>query len=537
MNRPLRVQVVAPGRESIAVQPGEALSIGRSAEARLRLDAPQVSGRHATIEGLDGRWMLLDQGSRNGTLVNGTMVGAQVPCELRHGDEIVIHPFRLRIDLGGAAVNGTMATMTADEGSAKVRAIEESEIESLAGRRLRLLIDSAARMQAANDLADLSRAAAVALVEGTGFARAMVLRGGENDMEVLAAVQRDQRADAPRVSRSLIRAAGAGKPVCLDDQNLNLAESIVGAGVTAAMCIPLMVGDSVDGFVYLDSVGGARPGQDAAAFALGLGRFLAMGVGDHHRRALAERQRELEGELSAAHGVQRRLMPPERGHFGAWRWRLHSEPGHFVAGDIVGAGDGAAGPWVFLGDVAGKGMAAGMLMATIQAHLANDLERGCAVAEAMDRVNAFVRAHRSMSEFASLVAMRLAPDGTWAEVVDAGHAFLAVAGAGKPGQLLAVEGGAPIGIEEGPYACSRVELLPGQRLVIFSDGVHEQRSPTGEELGLDRAVASLGAEGDVELDVESMMALLRAHSAGLAFKDDVSVLGITHEGGADATRA
>ena len=114
MNRPLRVQVVAPGRESIAVQPGEALSIGRSAEARLRLDAPQVSGRHATIEGLDGRWMLLDQGSRNGTLVNGTMVGAQVPCELRHGDEIVIHPFRLRIDLGGAAVNGTMATMTAD---------------------------------------------------------------------------------------------------------------------------------------------------------------------------------------------------------------------------------------------------------------------------------------------------------------------------------------------------------------------------------------------------------------------------------------
>lgn len=536
MNRPLKVHILAPRRAVVEVQPGEALSLGRSSEAKLRLDAPQVSSRHASVEGLDGRWMLIDQGSRNGTLVNGTMLGAQIPCELRHGDEILIHPFRLRIDLGGASTSGTMAAMAADEGSAMVRAIEESEIESLAGRRLRLLIDSASRMQAAVDAGELGRAAAAALVEGTGFARAMVLRGGEAEAEVLASVQRDERAEAPRVSRSLIRAASAGKPVCLEDQNLNLAESIVGAGVTAAMCIPLMVGESVDAFVYLDSVGGARPGDDAAAFALGLGRFLAMGLGDHHRRALAERQRELEGELSAAHGVQRRLMPAERGSFDAWRWRLHSEPGHFVAGDIVGAGDGAAGPWVFLGDVAGKGMAAGMLMASIQAHLANDLQRGCALAEAMDRVNAYVRAHRSMAEFATLIAMRLAADGSSVEVVDAGHGFLALAGAGHSGRLLSVEGGMPIGIEEGRYASSRVALEPGQRLVTFSDGVHEQRSPSGEELGLERAIATLGAQGDVELDVEAMMGLLRAHAAGLAFKDDVSIVSLRHEGLVDATR-
>ena len=537
MNRPLKLHMLAPRRAVVEVQPGEALSLGRSSEAKLRLDAPQVSSRHASIEGLDGRWMLVDQGSRNGTLVNGTLIGAQMPCDLRHNDEIVIHPFRLRVDLGGSAIASTMAPMSADEGSAMVRAIEESEIESLAGRRLRLLIDSASRMQSARDASELAKAAVAALIDGTGFGRAMVLHGGEAEAEVLASAQRDERAEAPRLSRSLIRAASAGKPVCLEDQNLNMAESIVGAGVTAAMCIPLLVGESVDAFVYLDSVGGARPGDDAAAFALGLGRFLAMGLGDHHRRALAERQRELEGELSAAHDVQRRLMPAERGAFGAWRWRLHSEPGHFVAGDIVGAGDSPLGPWVFLGDVAGKGMAAGMLMASIQAHLANDLERGCAVAEAMDRVNAYVRAHRSMSEFATLMAVRLSPDGSFAEVVDAGHGFIARAGAGKPGELLQVDGGMPIGIEESPYGCSRVELLPGQRITMFSDGVHEQRSPAGDELGLERSVGSLASGGDVEFDVESMIGLLRAHSAGLPFKDDVSVISLSHEGTLDATRA
>jgi serine phosphatase RsbU (regulator of sigma subunit) len=536
VSRPLKIEILAPRRSTVEVRAGEALSLGRAADAKLRLEAPQVSSRHASIEGLGGRWMLVDQGSRNGTLLNGSMVVAQAPCELKHGDEILIHPFRMRIDLGGAVHASTMAAMTADEGSAMVRAIEEAEIESLAGRRLRLLIDSAARMQAAPDASELATAAVEALLQGTGFGRAMVMRGGETGAEVLASVQRDGGAEAPRVSRSLIRAAAAGKPVCLEDQNLNMAESIVGAGVTAAMCIPLMVGDAVEAFVYLDSVGGARPGDDAAAFALGLGRFLAMGLGEHHRRDLAERQKELEGELAAAHGVQRRLMPEERGSFGGWRWRLHTEPGHFVAGDIVGAGDGAAGPWVFLGDVAGKGMAAGMLMASIQAHLANDLARGCPLAEAVDRVNAYVRAHRSMSEFATLMAMRLAPDGSHVEVVDAGHGFLAIVGAGGAGALVHADGGMPIGIEEAGYACTRVPVAPGQRLVIFSDGVHEQRSPAGDELGLERSVGSLVATGDVELDVEAMLGLLRAHSAGLAFKDDVSIISVSHEGLVDATR-
>lgn len=536
MSRPLKVHVTAPRRETVELQPGQVLSLGRSSEAKLRLEAPQVSSRHASIEGLDGRWMLVDQGSRNGTLVNGTMLAPQSPCELRHGDEIVIHPFRLKIDLGGAMAASTMAAIAADEGSAMVRAIEEAEIESLAGRRLRLLIDSAAGMQSAESTVDLARAAVAALVEGTGFARALVLRGGESEAEVIALRRRDGREETPRVSRSLIRAASAGKPVCLEDQDLNLAESIVGAGVTAAMCIPLLVGESVEGFVYLDSVGGARPGDDAAAFALGLSRFLAMGLGDHRRRELAERQRALEGELAAAHGVQRHLMPEERGSVGGWRWRLHSEPGHFVAGDIVGAGESDRGSWFFLGDVAGKGMAAGMRMASIQAHLANDLGRGCPLGEAMDRVNAYMRAHSGGGEFATLIAMRLAPDGSHAEVVDAGHGYCAVAGAGKQGHLLQLSGGAPIGVEEAPYPTERIELAPGQRLTIFSDGVNEQYSPAGEALGLERAVGALQAVGDVELDVESMVGLLRAHAAGLPFTDDVSVISVAHEGASDATR-
>jgi serine phosphatase RsbU (regulator of sigma subunit) len=229
-------------------------------------------------------------------------------------------------------------------------------------------------------------------------------------------------------------------------------------------------------------------------------------------------------------------MPADRGMMSGWRWRLHSEPGRVVAGDIVGAGESEAGPWVFLGDVAGKGAAAGMLMASIQAHLASDLARGCSVLESVTRVNDYVRRHRGDSEFATLFAMRLSADGSKAEMVDAGHGLAALAGAGQAAVRIECEGGPPLGIADFPYESTTMSLQPGQRLVLFSDGVNEQRSAAGEELGVDRVIGSLQPAGDVETDVESMMGLLRGHSKGVPFADDVSVISLTWDG-ADLTRA
>ncbi|MFZ4722683.1 MAG: SpoIIE family protein phosphatase [Phycisphaerales bacterium] len=537
MSASLRIVFLQPRRESVEVKAGDAVSLGRAPDAQVRLEAAQVSSRHATIAGHEGRWMLIDQGSRNGTLLNGTLVAAQAPCELRQGDEITIHPFRFRVDLGAAGGSSTMVTVQADERAGQVRKIEDSEIETMAGRRLRLLIDSASMLQAAQDIPTLAQSATQALLQGTGFARALLLRGTEPAMEIVASAMREPSKDAPRLSRSLLRAAAEGKPVCLEDSNLNMAESIVGSGVTAALCIPLMIGESVEGFVYLDSVGGARPGEDAAAFATALARFVALGLGDHRRRELAQRQRALEEELSAAHDVQRRLMPEERGSLMGWRWRLHSEPGRFVAGDIVAAGEGPQGPWAFLGDVAGKGAAAGMLMASIQAHLASDLARGCPLVEAMNRVNDYVRKHRGGAEFATLFAVRLSADGRKFEAVDAGHGLAARVGAGQAAQQLQCEGGPPLGVADFPYESSTFDLAPSERIVLFSDGVNEQRSAAGQELGIERVLATLQHAGDVEIDVEGLIGTLRGHAAGIPYADDVSVIGLSFEGLSDATRA
>jgi FHA domain len=71
------------------------LLIGRHLNCDVVLSDLQISRRHARLRFRDGRWILQDLESRNGTAVNGTRVGR---CELRSGDRITIGSRRLIVD-------------------------------------------------------------------------------------------------------------------------------------------------------------------------------------------------------------------------------------------------------------------------------------------------------------------------------------------------------------------------------------------------------------------------------------------------------
>ncbi len=535
MNAGIRVVLVKDPSQTFAFEPDRTVTIGRASDSAIQLNDPYVSRRHATLRFIQDRWTLTDNGSRQGTLINGTQLAAQQPCVLAHGDQIGIFPFMLRVDLGGEKT--TLVQSAADDAAGHVRAVAPDELENLAGRRLKVLLAVAAKLQEAANERDLAVTAVSALLLGTGFGRAMLLRGHDGAAyEVLAsAAQAHHQHEEARISRTLLREASVGKPVRLDEvAEMQMAESIVSEGVTAALCVPILLGASVEGFLYLDSTGGQAPGPDAAAFAQALAHFVSMGLGELRRRDLANRQMLIQRELASAHAVQRRLMPPDSGSMGPWRWKLHAMPGRVVAGDIVGAGVGGEGFWFFLGDVVGKGIGAGMLMASIQAYLAAELERGCPVQEAMDAVNTYVRQHRDEAEFATLMAMRLAADGRSMRVVDAGHAMGAILREGHGPLRIQAAGGTPLGIMEDPYEFSELELRPGDRILLFSDGVCEQQNADGAELGMERVLQRLAGSRDEHEDIERVVSLLREHAAGGAFTDDISVASLVHAGAAVA---
>jgi serine phosphatase RsbU (regulator of sigma subunit) len=155
----------------------------------------------------------------------------------------------------------------------------------------------------------------------------------------------------------------------------------------------------------------------------------------------------------------------------------------------------------------------------------------------MNAVNSYVRRHRSESEFATLMAMRLSSDGRVMRMVDAGHAMGAIVRAGAAATLLQCNGGPPVGVIGDSYEFSEIQLQPSDRILLFSDGVCEQRNADGEELGMQRILDCVANSPDERGDVECVMKLLRAHAAGAPFADDVSVASVAFEIPQEQSRA
>ena len=134
-----------------------------------------------------------------------------------------------------------------------------------------------------------------------------------------------------------------------------------------------------------------------------------------------------------------------------------------------------------------------------------------------------------LAEEASAAATTSAAEAASREVafVDAGHGYALHIPAGKAPEVIQAEGGLVAGVDATyAYQSERLDCSPGDRIVVFSDGVVEQPSPGGEQFGLPRALEALtGSSGCVE-DVECIFdAVLRfADTDSLA--DDVTVASI-----------
>ncbi len=94
MSAPLRLVVRDPqGQERVANFDGESISVGRSRDTDLSLDSGFVSRLHARFEWQNGAWIVADQGSKNGILVNGRRISGSI--EVQAGDTVRIGDYSL----------------------------------------------------------------------------------------------------------------------------------------------------------------------------------------------------------------------------------------------------------------------------------------------------------------------------------------------------------------------------------------------------------------------------------------------------------
>jgi sigma-B regulation protein RsbU (phosphoserine phosphatase) len=141
--------------------------------------------------------------------------------------------------------------------------------------------------------------------------------------------------------------------------------------------------------------------------------------------------------------------------------------------------------------------------------------------------------HQGLALFLSLFAAVL--DARTGSVVyaDAGHGYWCVRRAAGHIQSDHAGGGPPIGVvADQYYENQQLTLSPGDRLIVYSDGVVEQRSPNGDEFGSARVSEAVAGSNDAGEDVRAIIENVSRHADAIVgtgespFADDVSVASV-----------
>jgi hypothetical protein len=229
---------------------------------------------------------------------------------------------------------------------------------------------------------------------------------------------------------------------------------------------------------------------------------------------MSRRQAILESELAAAQQVQQVLLPEQIETVPGFAVETVYQPAQQVGGDffqVLPAGDG--GLLAVVGDVAGKGLPAAMLVSVLVGAIRGVAEYTSNPAELLSSLNERL-VGRGGASFSTAVVAHIAADGT-AIIANAGHLppYL-------DGKEIELPGALPLGVMSGAqYETIEFYLAPGSRLTFYSDGVVEAQNHRGELFGFDRAKA---------ISTESAAAIVEA-AKQFGQEDDITVVTITRE--------
>ncbi|BBK40752.1 fused response regulator/phosphatase [Allostella vacuolata] len=258
------------------------------------------------------------------------------------------------------------------------------------------------------------------------------------------------------------------------------------------------------------------------------------------RDAVRENLRRLESDLEAARSSQLGMVPAAMDPRGA-EWpvgiRAQLEPARQVGGDLIDFFPLGAGHCCFLlGDVSGKGPAAALFMARAWGTLrsaaplwAERTDDQAGVAAMMAAVNQRMSEANPAFEFLTLFLGVL--DVVTGRVVysNAGHPAPYRMRSGEAPLPLPLVGGMPVGIDERvAHASGSIDLMPGDRIVVYSDGVTEAMNTAKEFYGDEYLAQVLDQVRDA--DPAALVAAVRQSVAAFALgeeqSDDIAILAL-----------
>jgi serine phosphatase RsbU (regulator of sigma subunit) len=287
-------------------------------------------------------------------------------------------------------------------------------------------------------------------------------------------------------SREAILSADAS-----NDSRFDMSQSIVDFRIRSLMCVPLLSSDGTAlGVIQVDTLDQrARFQNDDLEVLASVASQAAVAVENAQLHDLALQQQAMERDLELAHKVQQGLLPLAAPKISGYEFFDFYEPAYQVGGDYFDYVELPGGRFgVILADVSGKGVAAALLMAKLSGEMRYALASEATPAAAVQRVNAAFSHSRWEDRFVTLVLVIVDPQDHKLTVVNAGHMPPLVRRAdGRVEELGASIAGVPMGVDSTfTYEQTCADLITGDLVVMFTDGISEAMNGKGELYGIER---------------------------------------------------
>jgi sigma-B regulation protein RsbU (phosphoserine phosphatase) len=511
-------------------------TIGRLPENDLVLAHPFVSRRHADLILEPGGCFIVDQGSRHGTFLNGKPVAPRQPI----AEHDIVHfgaldgP-SLRIETEAAAADELNDTST-------IREIIDQIPEVGAGNaldKLRWFFESARKLKTSDAVDQILTALLDTTLQLTQVERGYVfLRNEAGEMELAAG--RDNKGevltDESTLSHGAMRQAITTSNEFIITDTLSAdpetrSASMVAHSIRSVICIPLRKRrpgstsreSDLLGLLYLDSrLHAGRLTQIDNDLLRTIATDAAALIDNAQLAVSEERERVYRQEMSIAADIQRGLMSVRPPTLSWAAVAARSVPCREVGGDFFDIIEDGQSLAVIVADISGKGISAAILGATLQGLIYSLLIARQPLATIADIVNRYI-CGKNIEKYATMAILRVSPEGHL-EYINCGHVppfFYAGDCTRLP------ESNLPVGLIEGaPFSSGAVDLKPGNRVLIVTDGVTEASAPDGEFYGEARLAApefETATLDDIFLQVERF-------AGSLAADDDCTVLEVRYLG-------
>ncbi len=250
---------------------------------------------------------------------------------------------------------------------------------------------------------------------------------------------------------------------------------------------------------------------------------------------LAQLTSRLQGEVNLAATLQRSILPPPRIDLPGIQGKAALLTSSEVGGDYYDYYKVAGHHSVLLiGDVSGHGVAAGTMVSAAKAGVYPLIHEGItSPIEILNSLNDTMLATAQQSLLMTMACLSL--DARTGKLVfaNAGHVLPYLLRHKAQHWEMLEASGLPLGkSSDSDYSATAIELTleVGDRLFLYTDGLAEEESPSGEAFGYDRLEALLNANVDADPDAlhDIMMDALRIHCRGTAYTDDVTIVVVTH---------